>query len=121
MEMYEYIFLPLHIIPGEIIEKYGLQDMEKYSHAYAGIQKLMYGIPQEEIIANYFLTKNLALYGYYQLHHTQGLWKNKWIPVTISLVVDDFGVKYVGKQHAEHLVTCIRKYYPVSVDWNGGL
>ena len=34
-----------------------------------------------------------------------------------SLVVDDFGVKYVGKQHAEHIITCIQKYYPVSVDF----
>jgi hypothetical protein len=33
--------------------------------------------------------------------------------------VDDFGVKYVGQEHAEHLMTCIRKKYSVSSDWNG--
>ena len=41
--------------------------------------------------------------------------------MNFSLVVDSFGVKYVGKQHGEHLVTCIQKYYPVSVDWSGEL
>jgi hypothetical protein len=34
--------------------------------------------------------------------------------------VDDFGVKYVGREHAEHLMTCIKKNYNISNDWNGG-
>jgi hypothetical protein len=33
--------------------------------------------------------------------------------------VDDFGVKYVGREHAEHLMTCIKKNYSISSDWNG--
>ena len=32
-----------------------------------------------------------------------------------------FGVKYVGKKHTEHLINSINKYYPASVEWNGGL
>ena len=50
-----------------------------------------------------------------------GLWKHKWRPVTFSLVVDDFGVKYIGKQHADHLKESIIKCYPVDVYWTGGL
>jgi hypothetical protein len=38
----------------------------------------------------------------------------------LSLVVDDFGVKYVGREHAEHLMACIRKKYNISSNWNGG-
>jgi hypothetical protein len=33
--------------------------------------------------------------------------------------VDDFGVKYVGREHAEHLMVCIKKKYNISSDWNG--
>jgi hypothetical protein len=33
--------------------------------------------------------------------------------------VDDLGVKYVGREHAEHLMTCIKKKYNISNDWNG--
>jgi hypothetical protein len=33
--------------------------------------------------------------------------------------VDDFGVKYVGREHAEHLMACIQKNYNISGDWNG--
>jgi hypothetical protein len=33
--------------------------------------------------------------------------------------VDDFGLKYVGREHAEHLMECIKKNYNISSDWNG--
>jgi hypothetical protein len=35
--------------------------------------------------------------------------------------VDDFGVKYVGKQHSQNLIDSLETYYTVSKDWNGGL
>ena len=38
-----------------------------------------------------------------------------------SLVVDDLRVKYFGNKHVEHLITCIEKYYPLSVEWTGRL
>ena len=45
----------------------------------------------------------------------------KWGPVTFCLVVNEFGVKYVGRKHAEHHITHTQKYYPVLVDWTGVL
>jgi hypothetical protein len=33
--------------------------------------------------------------------------------------VDDFGVKYVGREHAEHLMECIKKNYNISSNWKG--
>ena len=37
-------------------------------------------------------------------------------------MVDNFGVNYVGKQHVEHLVHCLKKHYAkVSEDWEGKL
>jgi hypothetical protein len=36
------------------------------------------------------------------------------------LLVDGFGVKYVGQEHAEHFMACIKKNYNISSDWNGG-
>jgi hypothetical protein len=52
--------------------------------------------------------------------HTHGLWTHDTRPISFSLVVDDFGVKYVGREHAEHLMACIKKNYNISSDWNGG-
>ena len=42
-------------------------------------------------------------------------------PVAFSLVVNDFGVKYVGREHANHLVNATKKHYPLSEDWEGAL
>jgi endonuclease I len=36
-------------------------------------------------------------------------------------VVDDFGVKYVGKRHADHLVAALKDNYQISEDWEGKL
>jgi hypothetical protein len=35
--------------------------------------------------------------------------------------VDDFGVQYVGKEHAQHLIDALETDYEVSKDWLGGL
>ena len=42
-------------------------------------------------------------------------------PVLFSLVVDDFGIKYVGKQHVNHLLEALKEHYEVSKDWDGKL
>jgi hypothetical protein len=34
-------------------------------------------------------------------------------------VVDDFEIKYVGQEHAEHLKASIEKHYQISCDWTG--
>ena len=39
--------------------------------------------------------------------------------MTFTLVVDDFGVKFVGDQHANHLKSTLEKYYDITVDWSG--
>ena len=39
----------------------------------------------------------------------------------VSLIVDDFGVKFQGIQHAKHLKEALEKYYEVAVEWEGRL
>jgi hypothetical protein len=36
-----------------------------------------------------------------------------------SLIVDDFGVKYVGQEQADHLYQTLQKKYTVTADWTG--
>ena len=33
--------------------------------------------------------------------------------------MDDFGVKYVGKEHADHLIKRIKENYDITEDWEG--
>ena len=37
------------------------------------------------------------------------------------LLVDDFGIDYVGKRHALHLKFVLEKHYDITVNWKGGL
>jgi hypothetical protein len=32
--------------------------------------------------------------------------------------VDDFGVKYVGKEHADHLIQTLQTHYTITQDWS---
>jgi hypothetical protein len=79
----------------------------------------VYGLLQAGILANELLQRNLAKGGYRPTTHTHGLWTHDTRPISFSLGVDDSGVKYVGREHAEHLMTCIKKKYNISSDWNG--
>lgn len=35
--------------------------------------------------------------------------------------MDDFGVKYVGKEHAQHLINVLKKNYMMLIDCDGSL
>ena len=92
-----------------------------HGRIYVELHKGMYGLPQAGILANILLTERLAPHGYYQCRHTPGLWRHKWRPILFSLVVDDFGIQYVGKTHANHLITAIEEHYQFTKDWGGTL
>jgi hypothetical protein len=42
-------------------------------------------------------------------------------PIQFTLVVDDFGVQYVGAEHAQHTISALETEYTFSKDWIGGL
>jgi retron-type reverse transcriptase len=99
----------LSSLPQETIDKYDLIELTQDGKVYIEIQKGMYGLPQAGILTNELLQCNLAKDGYPLMQHTHGLWKHDIHTISLLLVVDDFGVKYVGREHAEHLMKCIKK------------
>ena len=62
---------------------------------YLEVRRAIYGLPQAGALANKQLKKFLAPDGYYEVAHTPGIWRHATRPTQFSLVVDDFGVKYV--------------------------
>ena len=74
-----------------------------------------------KLASNKLLRKRLEPHGCYEAKHTPGLWKHQTRPVTFTLVVNDFGIQCVGKQHAEHLIQCLEEHYELETDWTGGL
>ena len=79
----------------------------------------MYGLPQEGLLAQELLEQRLHKQGYTKSKVTPCFWTHEWQPISFTLLVDDFGVKYVGKEHADHLVRLLKENYEISKDWAG--
>ena len=115
----EYVRIQLSVIPQEFIDEYNLTNYTHNGWIYFEISKGVYGLKQAGKLANDLLTTRLAASGYYQCETTPGLWRHTWRPIVFVLIVDDFGIQYVGKRHADHLLTALQTDYTVTTDWNG--
>ena len=81
----------------------------------------MYEIPRAGQIAHTALVKQPYPYEYHPSSKNPGLWTHKILPINFTLIVNDFGVKYLGKDHALHLKAALEDKYKINKDWKGGL
>jgi hypothetical protein len=114
---FKYIKMLLSLSTEEIVQTYNLNALAVDGWVYIEIRKGMYGLKQAGLLANQLLQTHLAPFGYYPARHTPGLWLHKMQPISSTLVVDDFAVKYVGKQHAEHFWNALLRTYELTTDW----
>ena len=117
LDRYKYMWMPIKMIPEEIIQQYGLHEKCLNGMVYMQIEKDMHGFPQSGILLSNKLVKEcLAQHGYYKMPHTPGLWKHVTCPISFTLEVDNFGIKTVGDEHKEHLLAALREECTVKVD-----
>ena len=83
------------------------------------IRRGAHGLPQAGVLAHAQLTKHLNHAGHSEKASTPGLWKHKWHPVMLALVVDDFDIEHVGVEHTKHLVQTLTPHCDITVDWFG--
>ena len=120
MDRFEYIKIHRRQIPAEIILEYNLHNkFDAQGYLYFEIMKGMYGLKQAGLIAWEQLVRNLAPHGYHPVTYTTGLWTHAPTGTLFTLVVDDFGIKYTNREHAQHLFNTLKKYYTISIDWSG--
>jgi len=120
MDRYEYFRMKLELFPEDIIKEYDLRDkVNSDGNVFCEVRRGMYGLPQAGIIAQNLLTKQLHKEGYSQSKVTPGYWRHSWRPISFSLVVDDFGVKYINKEDVEHLIGVLKQDYEIDTDWEG--
>jgi hypothetical protein len=120
MARYKYMRLRIADMTDNVIEHYNLRDKATPDgYIYCEIQKGMYGLPQAGIITQQLFKECLQKHGYHQSQTTPGLWKHNTRPISFSLFVNDFGVKYVGEENAQHLLDTVRHYYKCSCNWKG--
>jgi hypothetical protein len=109
----EYVRIKITDISTEFIEEYKLAGTDRDGWIYFEIRRGCYGLPQAGILANDLLRSRLLVEGYYEVESTPGLWRHKWRPIQFFLIVDDFGVEYVGIEHFNHLLDVLKKFHGV--------
>ena len=66
------------------------------------IEKGVYGLNHDGIVANQDLVKHMAPFGYHFVQHTPGLWVHDTRKTVFVLVVDDLCVQYCSTEDADH-------------------
>ena len=116
----EYIQMKIDNLPEEIINECKLREkVNRQSMICIEVTKRMYGLPQAGLLANELLEQRLNKHGYFQSKLVPGLWKHTPRPIFFTLIIDDFGIKYIGKEHVEHLMTVLQEHYQIKADWMG--
>ena len=121
MARFEYMKIPIDVFPPATMAQYNLHQHTHNGFVYLEVRKAIYGLPQAGILANQLLRKRLRPFGYYEVAHTPGLWKHVTRPIQFTLTVDDFGIKYDNKEHADHLIQALKTHYKLKEDWDGAL
>ena len=121
LEYFEYMKIPLSLFPEWTQEQYNLKKLALDGMVYIEMRRAVWGLPQAGILANKRLRRKLAPFGYSESVNTPGLWTHKSRPISFTLVVDDFGVKYVAQNDVDHLIASIKSAYKLTEDWTGNL
>ena len=125
----EYMLTPYKIFPPDIIAQYNLDTKVENGHVLAKIVKGMYGLPQAGRLAHDQLKDHLAKADYYATPITPGLFRHKTRPITVVLVVDNYGIKFESLSDLKHLVDHLKtkykivvcdgkKFCEINLDWN---
>ena len=81
----------------------------------------MTGLKRAGRIANDRLKAHIDHFGFTPVTKTPALWRHTTKTIIVSLVFYDFGVKYIGKENAYHLIQSLPKLYTISIEWNSPL
>jgi hypothetical protein len=95
----EYVRIKISDIPDKFFTEYNLGGCDRDGWIYFEIRKSCYGLPQAGILANDLLCSRLLTEGFYAAS-TPGLWRHKWHPLRFRLIVNNFGIEYVGIEHS---------------------
>ncbi len=76
LDRYEYMTMPIALIPEEFIKFYNVTGKVKNGYVYMEIQCGMYGVQQSRILANKLLKERLEKHGYRELPHMLDLFKH---------------------------------------------
>jgi len=122
MPHHECMRIPVSSIPAKIMKLYNLEPLVHRGALHVEIRKGMQCHPVSGRLANDKLVQILQKHDSVQSDLIPRLFKHKTRPLCFSLVVDDFGVSYVGKVHSNFLIQVLQDSgYTITHDWTGNI
>jgi hypothetical protein len=121
MPKLEYVCIKILDIPDKFIDKYKCTGLGRDGWIYFKICQGCYSLPQAGILASDLLQSCLNAKGFYEAASTPGLWHHKWRPIHLCLIVDNFGVKYVGLEHFIYLLDILKKFHGIKYNMAGNI
>ena len=116
----EHLELKMTNIPNEVQDEHNPDTRATADgHVCVEARRGMHGLPQVGLTMQEELEKCLTEHGCRQSPVIPGLWHHDWCPIPFMLVMDDFGVKCEGEEHARHLLQMLEEHCEVSTDWHG--
>jgi hypothetical protein len=100
MDSFEHMRISIKLTPRKIVEEYNLLTLVSDGH---------------------ILVPCLFVHDFDQTKFTPALMRHIIHPIQLTLVMDDFGVQYLGQEHAQRFIDALEHDYIVSKDWTGGL
>jgi hypothetical protein len=118
MTQYEYMYIPLQMLPPAIVKQYNLTPLIHNNCVYVEIRKGIYVLPQADKLTSNQLIAALAAFGDHPVPFTASLCQHNSCDITFCLVVDKFGVKCTNKEDVRHLLESLQACkYKLSTDW----
>ena len=117
LEDYECMFINVNLMPTKCTQDYDLNSISKNGKVLTEIRKGTCGLHQVGKIAYEDLKQHLKPYGCVPTKHAPGLWRYITTNLTVTLIVDDFGVKYENIEQVKHLIHALKQKYEITVDW----
>ena len=121
LEYFEYMKMPLLLFPPSTIKQYNPTELAINGWVNIEMRRTVWGFAQAGILANKCLRQKLAPFGYLECENTLGLWHHESRPISFTLVVDNFDVKYVNKEDVDYLIASIKTAYTLTKDWTGNV
>jgi hypothetical protein len=121
LKYFEYMQMPLTLFPKLIQIQFNMKTLAYKGYVHLEMRRAIWGLPQARILANKKLHCKLAPFGYFKHVNMPGFWYHESRPISITLVVDNFGVKYVNKDNDDHLIVSIKTPYTLTKDCLGDL
>jgi hypothetical protein len=113
----EFVIIRRNQIPNSTWTKYNLNNFVHNNCVMARLDKTIPGLPQSGILAQQALVAHLGQHGY--TFHAGCEITHATRKTQATLVVDDFGIKYINEDDLTHLIDTLQLKYAITIDRTG--